>query len=544
MSARSLVETAKQSLALRGRRGMVLIIVLVVVMILALGAYSFTDLMLTHHEAAMLTGRQIQTRLLLDSGAEMLRLFLSQSEDARLEAGGTYDNPDRFRGVTVVLDDDPMQQASFTILAPAISDEGELGGVRYGLEDESTRLNLNTLLMAEQQQEGAATQLLMALPGMTEDVADAILDWLDEDDEPRPFGAEIDYYSGLSPPYACKNGPLETVEELLLVRGVTPRLLFGMDINRNGMIDPHEQLDRDEAAEVVEGAERGWSGFLTLYSMENNLRPDGRPRIYLNQNDMQKLYDELSEVFPADWVTFIVAYRQNGPAQSGNNRGQSGGNNGGDDEDQGSTGASGALDLTKPGKAPLAQLLDLIGASTRVTFSGASQATTLKSPFTDDIGAMNSYLPQLMENCTINPSPTIPGRINVNQAPRVILEGIPGISPDVVEQIMSRRTVNVGAENPERRHETWLLAEGVVTLEEMRLLMPFITGGGDVFRAQVVGYYQSGQAASRAEVVFDATRSPVRLLFWRDISHLGRGYALETLGVNYSESPGLLPRTN
>ncbi len=509
------------------RRGMVLILVLVVVMILALGAYSFTDLMLTHHESALLSGRQTQTRLLVDSGTEMVRLFLAQNDEARLQSGGLYDNPDRFKGVTVVLDDDPQRQASFTILAPAITDDGTLGGVRYGLEDESTRLNLNTLLMAEQQQEGSATQLLMSLPGMTEDIADAILDWIDEDDEQRPLGAEVDYYSGLSPAYACKNGPLETVEELLLVRGVTPRLLFGMDINRNGMIDPHEQLDREESGEVVEGAERGWSAFLTLHSLENNLRPDGQPRIYLNQADMAKLHEELSSVLPADWATFIVAYRQNGP-YSGSEQGQP---------------AAGALDLTKQAKAPLTQLLDLIGAKTQVTFSGDSQATVLESPFPDEIGAMNGYLPELMENCTINPSPTIPGRININQAPRAILEGIPGMSPEMVEQVMARREYEA-AENSGRGHETWLLAEGIVTLEEMRLLMPFVTGGGDVFRAQIIGYYQSGQAASRAEAIFDATRSPVRVVFWRDISHLGRGYALETLGVNYSETAGLLPLTN
>ena len=512
-------EVVEQDRRFQPRKGIVLILVLVVVMILALGAYSFTDLMLTHQESTMLSGRQTQTRLLVDSGVEMLRLFLAQNDEAKLEAGGLFDNPDRFRGVTVVLDDDPQQQASFTVLAPSITDDGSLGGVRYGLEDESTRLNLNTLLMAEEQQEGSAVQLLMSLPGMTEEIADAILDWLDTDDEPRELGAEIDYYSGMSPAYACKNGPLESVEELLLVRGVTPRLLFGMDINRNGMIDPHEQLDREEQAEIVEGAERGWSAFLTLYSLENNLRPDGQPRIYLNQNDMATLHEELSSVLPAEWATFIVAYRQNGPYAG--------------DEQSGAGG--GSLDLTKPAKAPLTQMLDLIGAKTRVTFSGDSQATVLESPFPNELGAMSSYMPQLMENVTINPSPTIPGRININQAPRAILEGIPGISPDVVEQIMSRREYE-SLENPSRRYETWLLAEGVVTLEEMRLLMPFVTGGGDVYRAQVIGYYQSGQAASRAEVVFDATRSPVRVVFWRDISHLGRGYALETLGVNYSET--------
>jgi hypothetical protein len=48
-------------------------------------------------------------------------------------------------------------------------------------------------------------------------------------------GAEIETYSALG--YACKNGPPDTIEELLLVRGVTPDLLFGADMNRNGVID-------------------------------------------------------------------------------------------------------------------------------------------------------------------------------------------------------------------------------------------------------------------------------------------------------------------
>ena len=73
----------------------------------------------------------------------------------------------------------------------------------------------------------------MALPGMTEDVADAILDWLDTDDEPREFGARSNTTPACRRAYGTKNGPVDTVEELLLVRGVTPQLLFGADINRN-----------------------------------------------------------------------------------------------------------------------------------------------------------------------------------------------------------------------------------------------------------------------------------------------------------------------
>ena len=111
----------------------------------------------------------------------------------------------------------------------------------------------------------------MGLPGMTEDVADAILDWMDEDDEVRDYGAEASYYQGLSPPYR-PNGPLDTVEELLLVRGVTPQLMFGSDTNRNGMVDVHET-----SASGVPGAAAVTTGSIAQAPMTPRFR-DG-PRL-------------------------------------------------------------------------------------------------------------------------------------------------------------------------------------------------------------------------------------------------------------------------
>src|SRR4029077_14453401 len=129
--------------------------------------------------------------------------------------GGMYDNAQHFRAVTVLEDDNYKDRGCFSVIAPGIDSDGNISGVRHGLEDESTRLNLNVLLILDKQVPGSGRTLLMALPSMTEDVADAILDWLDPDDEQRELGAEVDYYSGLSPPYGAKNGPLDTVEELL-----------------------------------------------------------------------------------------------------------------------------------------------------------------------------------------------------------------------------------------------------------------------------------------------------------------------------------------
>ncbi len=57
----------------------------------------------------------------------------------------------------------------------------------------------------------------------------------------------------------------------------------------------------------------------------------------------------------------------------------------------------------------------------------------------------------------------------------------------------------------------------------MKTLMPFVCGGGGVYRAQVVGYYDEGGPSARIEAIIDATNGAPRLLFWRNISHLGRG---------------------
>ena len=50
--------------------------------------------------------------------------------------------------------------------------------------------------------------------------------------------------------------------------------------------------------------------------------------------------------------------------------------------------------------------------------------------------------------------------------------------------------------------------------------------------APIIGYFQGGGPASRSEVIFDATGTEPLVLFWRDMSHLGRGFALETLGID------------
>ncbi len=65
-------------------------------------------------------------------------------------------------------------------------------------------------------------------PGVqTTSLVNSILDWIDQDDLRRPEGAESDYYMELERPYLSKNGELQSLEELLLIRGVTLELYQG-----------------------------------------------------------------------------------------------------------------------------------------------------------------------------------------------------------------------------------------------------------------------------------------------------------------------------
>ena len=58
-------------------------------------------------------------------------------------------------------------------------------------------------------------------------IVDSIMDWRDENDLHRMNGAENDYYQSLPDPYDCKNGDFDAIEELLMIRGITPEIFYG-----------------------------------------------------------------------------------------------------------------------------------------------------------------------------------------------------------------------------------------------------------------------------------------------------------------------------
>jgi hypothetical protein len=200
------------------------------------------------------------------------------------------------------------------------------------------------------------------------------------------------------------------------------------------------------------------------------------------------------------------------------------------------------LDLSQSGSGRFGQVLDLIGGAFTAPDSSGQQVN-FTSPFDESPLAMAAYLPQLMQNLTTLSASRIPGRININEAPAPILAGLPGMDEELLQTILQARSDSLGESIRDafgvdgRDHETWLLTEGLVTLEQMRLLLPLVTTTGSVYRAQIVGYFEGSAASSRVDVIVDGSAAVPSLVMYRPLDHLGRGFPLAVLGQRFMEAP-------
>ncbi|HSG72306.1 MAG TPA: hypothetical protein VLA12_17955, partial [Planctomycetaceae bacterium] len=77
-----------------------------------------------------------------------------------------------------------------------------------------------------------------------------------------------------------------------------------------------------------------------------------------------------------------------------------------------------------------------------------------------------------------------------------------------------------------RATNAWLLAEGIVDLETIRLLDPFVTTKGDIFQAQIIGYFGTSGISSRINVWIDGSQTPPKITQISDYTELGPGYRL------------------
>jgi general secretion pathway protein K len=192
-------------------RGIALLIILWVTTVLTVMAFSFTVMTRAESYGTLAFKEGTEKKLLAEAGIErgimeIIYRSVNRNQTVTLEGMGAW-KPD---GTAHAFD------------------TGN-GGYVVRIIDESGKISLNGLTDSS----GIILKNLLINQGTSSEhadtIVDSILDWKDADDLHRLSGAESDYYLSLAKPYKARNAAFETLEELILVKGITPEILYGTD---------------------------------------------------------------------------------------------------------------------------------------------------------------------------------------------------------------------------------------------------------------------------------------------------------------------------
>ena len=183
----------------QSQRGVAVVLAMGVVAVAALAAAAMLASQSTWSRQAELTAAHAQAQALVQAGVDWARALLSA--DRRLS------------------DVDHLGEPWALRLPPVPVDNGELAG---RIDDQQGAFNLNNLVRNGAPSPAHLVQFrrLLQILDLPDTLADALLDWLDADNEPQPQGgAEDGYYQAQQPAYLAANRPLIEVAELAQVRG-------------------------------------------------------------------------------------------------------------------------------------------------------------------------------------------------------------------------------------------------------------------------------------------------------------------------------------
>jgi len=505
-------------------RGFVLLVVLSVIVLLSLATYQFADRMTTEREVVSYYVEESQCRQAAASGIDyMLAMMTSEGFDIL----ALNETPDVFIARQLGEESESESTTRFSVVSGVQMENAE--ELQFGIKSEQGKLNLNQLAQLDVPLEDQR-KMLMNLPEMTETIADTILDFIDSDASPRDFGTESDDGS-----FVVRNAPLTTLEELLAISDITTELLYGEDFNRNGILDPEE--DDGEAMLPLDNADGmlqpGWDHFLTIWGRESNLQPDGTPKINLNMDNIEQLQADLTVEFGQALAEFVVIYRQNGAAKQEQENSANSGNGGSSSRNnQSSSSGTQLIQPQRPGSSGQGNNSSSQSASFRIrsvfelfdartTPLDAAQGDTLLSPWTtSDL----SFMEQIYDTLTLSEGEIIPGRIDINHASYEVLVGLPSSSESLAEYIVSHAG--------EFEFPADLLANGVVDIDTMRKIDPFLTTRSGVYRFRSIGFSAQSEIQISIEVVIDIAGDQPLILEHRELpSNASKWSAKQLLGT-------------
>lgn len=490
-----------------GRRGFVLLAVLVFILLLSMVTISLLFSSRAGETAAAAGAGSEQAWLAALSGVqEALRVAAS----ARPGDEEWADNPAVFREREV--GEDGADVWRFTVYSPADSDSG--GEVRHGLTDEARRINLarpgaadltriprltpamNTALRevlggSPAAGTSAAAPGPSAVAGLPPDPPVEVATtsgagpWVDSIPEPGPG-------QGAGQGMPAWRGPLASVTDLARVPGFGPALVFGEDANRNGRLDPNEndgdeQFPPDNRDGILD---HGMAQYFTLDSREPYRTRAGLPKVDLN--DPAAAIP--AEGLPASFPLYINALRAAGQR--------------------------------------LGHPADTLEAVARVKDEQGREVEVAS-------GIGREELPLVLDRFTAGGPGRPEALVNVNTAGASVLATLPGLDFALAETIVSTRS-SLG---PDQRASTaWLFREGLVDAARFRTLAPHLTTRSYQFTFQVIGYGLPSGRYRLLEAAIDVSGDEPRLLRLKEITGRGLPFALEAAGEGQAPAASSIRR--
>lgn len=414
--------------------GTVLIVTIWIVLVLAGLVLVFSRSMRVEAIASANYVASVQAEAIASGAVQFIIARLNGNEDTlTLEGENPYESME-------------VGEGFFWILRPNLEDDYNYD---FGIGDECSKINLNS----------ATLEMLLKLPGMTSELAAAIIDWRDEDSEVSPGGAESEYYLLLPEPYYCKNAPLETIEEVLLLKGASSEILYGEDTNRNGVLNSNENdASESDPPDNRDGhLDLGFFDYVTVYSVEKNVNRNGEQRINVNNLDSRReLANFLREIVDSDRFFQIM--------DSIRGRGQ-----------------------------PFDNILE----------------------FYFDSGLTATEFEQIADSLTTSDEQNIIGLVNVNVAPREVLLCLPELVDSDVDALLTKRA------SAETNLESIAWVGEALEREKAIAIGGLITTRSYHHSADIVSVSGNGRAYRRYRVVFDTQNETPRVLYWKELTYLG-----------------------
>lgn len=402
-------------------------------------------------------GDRVQARYLALAGIEraealLYKNALDRSHSGKNHTGELYDDAQDFQAVT-------FGRGTYSVLRRARADEG--GGVVYGVSDEESRLNINV----------ADSNELTQVEGLDGDTAAAITGW-------RTQGGTVgdaDYYLSQNPPYEPRGGPFQTVRELLMVRGVTPDLLFGRDTHQDGMLaDLSDGVGEPRFSGPVADEDLGWAGMMTVDSSVKNVDAAGNDRVNVQTADANTLAT-VPGITPAI-AQAIVAYR---------------------------------------GKNQFNSIADLLAVTPPQNNGGRNGSGNAGAgSATGDSGSQvidEQKLMEIADDVTVVSDQTLPGAININTAGENVLLCLPGMDRNLAQAIINYRRSSGFFANPAE-----LLKVDGMTDDLFKQIVPLVTARSETYRILAEGRVKSTGVRQRIQVIVRVNLDGVKTLSYRE----------------------------